>query len=52
MITVPTNIVTDLFGSIASMYNGTFVIIELLLSVAITMFVFRKVVQLITANKV
>ena len=44
MITIPTNIVTDLFGSIANMYNGTFVMIELLISIALVMFIARKVV--------
>ena len=46
MITIPTNIVTDLFVSIANVYNGTFVILELLISLALTMFIFRKVVLL------
>ena len=46
MITIPANIVTDLLGSIANMYNGTFVMIELLISIALAMFVMRKVVLL------
>lgn len=52
MINVPTEIITDLFGSIANIYDGTFVVIELLLSLTITMFLFRKVVQFIVVNKV